>query len=81
MTYSDRYMEERAAVLAYKEAFDARVSGSLRRGPDGLIIDDPKEDARLARNLAHAAQRWKRALETLGCPLPPGLEAEAAGTL
>jgi hypothetical protein len=46
-----------------------------------MIIDDPDEDARLAKNLIDAAQRWKRALEALGCPLPPSLEKDAAGLL
>ena len=81
MTHPNPYVEERAAVERYHEAFLARSRDALRRTPDGMIIDDPDEDARLARNLIEAAQCWKRALETLGCPLPPRLEKEAAGLL
>ncbi len=81
MTHPDPYMEQRAAAQGYSEAFLARARDALRRTPDGMIVDDPEEDARLAKNLIAAAQRWKRALEALGCPPTPGLEKEAAGML
>lgn len=38
--YEKRYLEERAAVRAYTEAFRARQLNDLRTGPDGLILDD-----------------------------------------
>jgi hypothetical protein len=79
MTYTERYIEEGAAAVAYTEAFQGLVYDSLRRNLEGFIIDDPNEDARLAQNLTRAARRWESALEALGCPLPPGLEAHAAG--
>jgi hypothetical protein len=73
LTYTDLCIEERAAALGYQEAFRALVSNDLRRGPDGLIIDHPAEDAQLARNLTQAARRWARLLDALGRPHPPGL--------
>jgi hypothetical protein len=73
LMYTDLCTEERAAALAYSEAFQALVGNDLRRGPDGLIIDDPAEDAQLARNVAQAARRWARLLDALGRPHPPGL--------
>ena len=81
MTHPDPHMEQRAAAQGYSEAFLARARDALRRKSDGMIVDDPDEDARLAKNLADAAQRWKRALDALGCPPPPRLEKEAAGLL
>lgn len=81
MTHPSLYSEQRAAAQAYIEAFMERTRDALRRTPDGMIIDDAVEDARLGKNLTAAAQRWKRALEALGCPLPPRLEREAAGLL
>lgn len=77
MTYTNRYIEQDTAAAAYTEAFQALVYNSLRRTPEGFIIDDPKNDAILAANLSRAARRWKNALEALGCPLPPGLAAHA----
>jgi hypothetical protein len=74
-------LEQGTAAQAYSEAFLARARDALRRTPDGMIVDDPEGDARLAKNLITAANGWKRALEALGCPLPPGLEKEAAGML
>jgi hypothetical protein len=50
LSYTALCIEERDAALAYQEAFRAFVGNDLRRGPDGLIIDDPVKDAQLARN-------------------------------
>ena len=81
MAHSDLLLEQSAAAQSYSEAFLARATDALRRTPHGMIIDDPVEDARLVKNLRAAAERWKRALEALDCPLPPRLEREAAGLL
>jgi hypothetical protein len=77
--HPDLQLEQSAAAKAYSEAFLARARNAIRRAPNGMIVDDPEEDARLVKNLVAAAQRWKSALEALGCPLPPRLEKEAAG--
>jgi hypothetical protein len=74
MTYVDLRHEERAAVLAYQEAFDARKMHHLRTSPAGFIIDEPEEAERLKRELAQAARRWAHTLDALGCPPPPGIE-------
>ena len=81
MTLHDLQLEQSAAAKDYSEAFLARAREALRTTTQGMIVDDPEEDARLAKNLIAAAQRWKRALEALGCPPPPRLEKEAAGLL
>jgi hypothetical protein len=73
VTYTELCIQERAAAIAYGGAFRARVYNDLRRSPDGMIIDDPAEDARLERNLAQAARRWAHSLDALGHPHPPGL--------
>lgn len=79
MISSNPYDVQRAAVAAYMVAVRALQHHHLQRSPDGFIVDDPEEDARLTRNLVATARHRKASLEALGCPLPPRLEAEAAG--